>query len=71
METTIPAYHWTVTCTEGCEHGEASSFGKATSDAEWHNTATGHNVSVSSDEYPSGTYGWDLTAAGWDAYDER
>lgn len=70
--TTIPANHWTVTCTEGCEHtDEASSFGKAISDAEWHNTVTGHNVSVVSDEFPSEQYGWDLTAAGWDPYDER
>lgn len=49
-----------------CELGNPDLFGQAISAADWHNTMTGHNVSVAHD---SGD-GWDLTNDGWQPYDK-
>lgn len=51
-------------CVECGPLGDESMFGKAISDAEWHNTNTGHDVSVDGDRG-----GWDLTNSGWEPYE--
>jgi hypothetical protein len=54
-------------CEDCANYTESGTLGKAFSDADWHNTLTGHTVRVTEQTAEDALESWFLTDEGWDS----